>query len=27
MGTVRDAIAGILDHYSLADFAATHPKG
>jgi len=22
MGTVRDAIAGILDHYSLADFAA-----
>jgi Rrf2 family cysteine metabolism transcriptional repressor len=27
MGTVRDAIAGILDHYSLADFAAGHPKG
>ena len=27
MGTVRDAIAGILDHYSLADFAANHPKG
>jgi Rrf2 family transcriptional regulator, cysteine metabolism repressor len=26
MGTVRDAIAGILDHYSLADFAATHPQ-
>jgi Rrf2 family protein len=22
MGTVRDAIAGILDHYTLADFAA-----
>lgn len=22
MGAVRDAIAGILDHYSLADFAA-----
>lgn len=27
MGTVRDAIAGILDHYSLADFAAGHRKG
>lgn len=27
MGTVRDAIAGVLDHYSLADFAAGHPKG
>ena len=27
MGTVRDAIAGILDHYSFADFAAGHPKG
>jgi Rrf2 family protein len=27
MGTVRDAIAGVLDHYSLADFAASHPKG
>ena len=26
MGTVRDAIAGILDHYSLADFSANHPK-
>ena len=24
MGTVRDAIAGILDHYSLADFASGH---
>ncbi|MDH4152571.1 MAG: Rrf2 family transcriptional regulator [Nitrospira sp.] len=27
MGTVRDAIAGILDHYSLADFASGHRKG
>src|SRR5215813_2275608 len=27
MGTVRDAIAGILDHYTLADFAAGTPKG
>jgi Rrf2 family protein len=27
MGKVRDAIAGVLDHYSLADFAAGHPKG
>lgn len=27
MGTVRDAIAGILDHYTLADFASGHPKG
>lgn len=27
MGTVRDAIAGILDHYTLADFAAGSPKG
>lgn len=27
MGTVRDAIAGILDHYSLADFAAGHRRG
>jgi Rrf2 family cysteine metabolism transcriptional repressor len=26
MGTVRDAIAGILDNYSLADFAAGHRK-
>jgi len=26
MGTVRDAIAGILDHYTLADFAARSPK-
>ncbi len=26
MGTVRDAIAGILDHYTLADFAAGSPK-
>jgi Rrf2 family protein len=24
MGTVRDAIAGILDHYTLADFASGH---
>lgn len=27
MGTVRDAIAGILDHYTLADFASGHGKG
>jgi Rrf2 family protein len=27
MGTVRDAIAGILDHYTLADFAAGFSKG
>ncbi len=27
MGTVRDAIAGILDHYSLADFAAGDGRG
>ena len=27
MGTVRDAIAGILDHYSLADFAAGDRRG
>jgi len=27
MGTVRDAIAGILDHYTLADFAAGQSKG
>lgn len=27
MGTVRDAIAGILDHYTLADFAAGPPRG
>ena len=26
MGTVRDAIAGILDHYTLADFAAGFQK-
>ncbi len=26
MGTVRDAISGILDHYSLADFAAGSRK-
>ena len=26
MGTVRDAIAGILDHYTLADFAAGSQK-
>lgn len=26
MSTVRDAIAGILDHYTLADFAAGSPK-
>jgi Rrf2 family protein len=26
MGTVRDAIAGILDHYTLADFASGHSK-
>ena len=24
MGTVRDAIAGVLDHYTLADFASGH---
>lgn len=27
MGTVRDAIAGILDHYTLADFASDSRKG
>ena len=27
MGTVRDAIAGILDHYTLADFASGSRKG
>ena len=27
MGTVRDAIAGILDNYPLADFASGHRKG
>lgn len=27
MGTVRDAVAGILDHYTLADFASGHEKG
>jgi len=27
MGTVRDAIAGILDHYTLADFASGQSKG
>ncbi len=27
MGTVRDAIAGILDNYTLADFASRHRKG
>ncbi|MDZ4855781.1 MAG: Rrf2 family transcriptional regulator [Nitrospirota bacterium] len=27
MGSVRDAIADILDHYSLDDFAAGHRKG
>ncbi len=27
MGTVRDAIAGILDHYTLADFAAGRQNG
>jgi Rrf2 family transcriptional regulator, cysteine metabolism repressor len=27
MGTVRDAIAGILDHYTLADFASGRHKG
>jgi Rrf2 family transcriptional regulator, cysteine metabolism repressor len=27
MGTVRDAIADILDHYTLADFAAGSPRG
>ena len=26
MGSVRDAIAGILDHYTLDDFAAGHRK-
>ncbi|WP_455379018.1 RrF2 family transcriptional regulator [Petrachloros mirabilis] len=27
MGAVRDAIAGILDHYTLADFASGSRKG
>ena len=27
MGSVRDAIAGILDHYTLDDFASGHLKG
>jgi Rrf2 family transcriptional regulator, cysteine metabolism repressor len=27
MGTVRDAIAGILDHYTLADFASSQSQG
>lgn len=27
MGTVRDAIAGILDHYTLADFASGYRTG
>lgn len=27
MGTVRDAIAGILDHYTLADFASGQVNG
>lgn len=27
MGTVRNAIAGILDNYTLADFASGHRKG
>ena len=27
MGTVRDAIVGILDNYTLADFASGHRKG
>ena len=27
MGAVRDAIADILDHYTLADFAAGSPRG
>ena len=27
MGTVRDAITGILDNYTLADFASGHRKG
>ena len=27
MGTVRDAIADVLDHYTLADFASGHRKG
>ena len=27
MGTVRDAIAGILDHYTLDDFVSGHRKG
>ena len=27
MGTVRDAIAGILDHYTLADFSSGHRRG
>jgi Rrf2 family transcriptional regulator, cysteine metabolism repressor len=26
MSAVRDAIAGILDHYTLADFASNHSK-
>ena len=27
MGSVRDAIAGILDHYTLDDFVSGHHKG
>ncbi|THJ22107.1 MAG: Rrf2 family transcriptional regulator [Nitrospira sp. CG24E] len=27
MGTVRDAIADILDHYTLDDFVSSHRKG
>ena len=27
MGSVRDAIAGILDHYTLDDFASGHREG
>ena len=27
MGTVRDAIAGILDHYTLADFSSGYRRG
>ncbi|MBH0203257.1 MAG: Rrf2 family transcriptional regulator [Nitrospira sp.] len=27
MGTVRDAIAGILDHYTLADFSSGRRRG
>lgn len=27
MGPVRDAIAGILDHYTLEDFASGHRRG